>query len=58
VGFDAGKLVQGRQRLVLLDTRGNVLASRVVPAYKSVVAAMAFWDEAAVWPVRCWDGCK
>ena len=32
VGFDAGKLVKGRKRLVLTDTLGNVLASRVVPA--------------------------
>ena len=32
VGFDAGKLVKGRKRLVLTDTLGNVLASHVVPA--------------------------
>jgi transposase len=32
VGFDAGKLVKGRKRLVLIDTSGNMLASWVVPA--------------------------
>ncbi len=48
VGFDAGKLVKGRKRLVLVDTLGNVLASRVVPAYVSdAAAAIAFWDEVA-----------
>lgn len=48
VGFDAGKLVKGRQRLVLIDTLGNVLASRVVPAHLSdAAAAIAFWDEVA-----------
>ena len=46
VGFDAGKLVKGRKRLVLIDTLGNVLASRVVPAHISdAAAAIAFWDE-------------
>jgi hypothetical protein len=45
-GFDAGKLVKGRKRLVLIDTLGNVLASRVVPAHVSdAAAAIAFWDE-------------
>lgn len=48
VGFDAGKLVKGRKRLVLVDPLGNVLASRVVPAHVSdAAAAIAFWDEAA-----------
>ena len=48
VGFDAGKLVKGRKRLVLLDTLGHVLASRVVPASVSdAAAALAFWDEVA-----------
>jgi transposase len=48
VGFDAGKLVKGRKRLVLIDTLGNVLASRVVPADVSdAAAAIAFWDEVA-----------
>lgn len=48
VGFDAGKLVKGRKRLVLIDTLGNVLASRVVPAHVSdAAAAVAFWDEVA-----------
>jgi transposase len=49
VGFDAGKLVKGRKRLVLVDTLGNVLASRVVAAHVSdAAAAIAFWDEVAV----------
>lgn len=48
VGFDAGKLVTGRKRLVLIDTQGNVLASRVVPAnISAAAAAIAFWDEVA-----------
>lgn len=48
VGFDAGKLVKGRKRLVLTDTLGNVLASRVLPADAADgPAAMAFWDEVA-----------
>ena len=48
VGFDAGKLVKGRKRLVLIDTLGNVVASRVVPAHVSdAAAAIAFWDEVA-----------
>ena len=42
-GFDAGKLVKGRKRLVLTDTLGHVLASRVVPA--NAADAIAFWDE-------------
>ncbi len=50
VGFDAGKLVKGRKRLVLVDTLGNVLASRVVAASVSdAAAAIAFWDEVAAW---------
>ena len=32
VGFDAGKLVEGPKRLVLTDTLGHVLTSRVLPA--------------------------
>ncbi|RZL10724.1 MAG: hypothetical protein EOO62_12875 [Hymenobacter sp.] len=32
VGFDAGKPVKGRKRLVLRDTLGYVVASRVLPA--------------------------
>ena len=48
VGFDAGKLVKGRKRLVLTDTLGNVLASRVLPANAGDgPAAIAFWDEVA-----------
>jgi hypothetical protein len=48
VGFDAAKLGKGRKRLVLMDTLGNVLASRVVPAHVSdAAAAIAFWDEVA-----------
>jgi transposase len=48
VGFDAGKLVKGRKRLVLIDTLGNVLASLVLPAHVSdAAAAIAFWDEVA-----------
>lgn len=48
VGFDAGKLVKGRKRLGLVDTLGNVLASRVVPAHVSdAAAAIAFWDKVA-----------
>lgn len=48
VGFDAGKLIKGRKRLVLTDTLGNVLASRVLPADAvDGAAAIAFWDEVA-----------
>ena len=48
VGFDAGKLVKGRKRLVLIDTPGNVPASRVLPAGVSdAAAAIAFWDGVA-----------
>ena len=46
VGFDAGKLVKGRKRLVLTDTLGHVLASRVLPAVAvDGPVAIAFWDE-------------
>ena len=46
MGFDAGKLVKGRKRLVLTDTLGNVLASRLVPANAvDGTAAIAFGDE-------------
>ena len=31
-GFDAGKLAKGPKRLVLTDTLGHVLTSRVLPA--------------------------
>lgn len=49
MGFDAGKLVKGRKRLVLIDTLGNILASWVVPAGQSDAAtAIAFWDAVAV----------
>ena len=48
VGFDAGKLVKGRKRLVRMDTLGNGLVSRVLPANVSDAAAIAFWDEGAV----------
>lgn len=45
IGFDAGKLVKGRKRLVLIDTLGHVLASWIVPAGVSDAAtAIAFWD--------------
>ena len=48
VGFEAGKLVKGRKRLVLTDTLGNILASRVLPANAADgPAASAFWDEVA-----------
>ena len=48
VGFDAGKLVKGRKRLVITDTLGHVLASRVLPAHAvDGAAAIAFWDEVA-----------
>ena len=48
VGFDAGKGVKGRKRLVLPDTLGHVLASRVLPADAvDGAAAIAFWDEVA-----------
>ncbi len=47
-GFYASKLVKGRKRLVLIDTLGNVLASRMLPANVSdAAAAIAFWDEVA-----------
>jgi hypothetical protein len=54
VGFEAGKLVKGRKRLVLIDTLGNVLTSRVGPAHISdAAAAIAFWEEvAAIHPLR------
>ena len=39
--------MKGRKRLVLIDTLGNGLASRVVPASASDAAAIAFWDEVA-----------
>jgi len=48
VSFDAGTRVKGRKCLVLMDTLGNVLASRAVPAHVSdAAAATAFWDEVA-----------
>jgi hypothetical protein len=47
VGFNAGKLVKERKRLVVIDTLGNVLAIRVVAANVSDAAAITFWDEAA-----------
>ena len=44
----AGKLVKGRKRLVLTDTLGHVLASRVLPANAADgPATIAFWDEVA-----------
>ena len=47
-GVDAGKLAKGRKRLVLNDTLGHVLASRVLPADAvDGSAAIAFWDEVA-----------
>ena len=47
-GFGAGKLVKGRKRLVRIDTLGNALARRAVPAHVSgAAAAAAFWDEVA-----------
>ena len=50
VSCDAGKLVKGRKRLVLTDTLGNMLASRVLPADKVYgAAAIASWDEVATW---------
>ena len=45
-GFDAGKLVKGRKRLVLNDTIGHVLASLPADAVDGA-AAITFWDEVA-----------
>ncbi len=43
MGFDAGKLVKDHERLVLTDTLGQVLASRVLPADAVAgAAAIAF----------------
>ena len=51
VGSDAGKRVKGRKRLVLTDTLGNALASRVLPADAvDGAAAIACWDEVAALP--------
>lgn len=48
VGFDARKLVKGRKRLALVDTLGNVLASRVVSTHVlATAAAIAYWDKVA-----------
>ena len=48
VGFDVGRLVKGRKRLVLTDTLGHVLVSRVVTANApDDPATIAFWDEVA-----------
>ena len=48
VGFDAGKLVKGRKRLMLTNTLGQVLVIRVLPADAVAgAAAIAFWDEVA-----------
>ena len=57
VGFEAGKFVKGRKHLVLIDTLGNVLASRVVPAHVAdAAAAIAFWDKVA--RTHCWHKYK
>ena len=43
--------MKGRKRLVLTDTLGNVLASRVLPAHEhDGTAAIVFWDEVAAQP--------
>ena len=48
MGFDAGKLVKGRKRLVLTNTLGQVLVIRVLPADAVAgAAAITFWDEVA-----------
>ena len=48
VGFSAGEPVKDRKRLVLTDTMGHVLASRVLPVnVADGPAAIAFWDEVA-----------
>ena len=48
VAFDAGKPVKGRKRLVLPDTLGHVLASRVLTADAADgPTAIAFWDAVA-----------
>ena len=48
VSFDAGKWGKGRKRLVLTDTLGNLLASRVLPASEhDGTAAITFCDEGA-----------
>lgn len=43
MGYDAGKLIKSRKRLVLTDTLGHVLACRVLPAHAADgPAAIAF----------------
>ena len=58
VGFDAGKLVKGRKRLVLTDTLGHVLASRVLAAeFASVVTPDERLREMhfGAWENRAWN---
>jgi len=46
VGFDAGKLVKGRKRMMLTDKLVNVLSSRVLPVNAvDGLVAIIFWDE-------------
>ena len=48
VGFDAGKSVKVRKRLLLNNTLDHVLASWVLPANAvKGAAAITFWDEVA-----------
>ncbi|MBD2767018.1 transposase [Hymenobacter sp. BT664] len=45
VGFDAGKGIKGRKRLVVVDTLGNLLVAQVVSADPHDGAiGVAFWD--------------
>ena len=44
IGFDAGKLIKGRKRLVLIDTSGATVARYVLPASAHVgQSALAWW---------------
>ena len=53
-GFDAGKLVKGRKRLVLTDT----LVSRLLPVHAAGgPVAIAFWNEGLP-PTTCWIRCR
>ena len=48
MGFNAGKLVQERKRLLMNNIRGSVLVSGALPADAvNGPAAITFWDEVA-----------
>ena len=52
VGFDGGKLINGRQRFVLSDTSGATVATRVLPANAhDGQSALAWWAELAHHPL-------